>query len=188
MNVVHPTLQSRVLFSPQFHHCASKRFCCSLIIACPLRRVREHLAIKIPNQALPIRICHCPHCPNDNPESATLPHGTRVRGEGTLEVDLARARERGSQGGECCAAVRLCPGGRRQRSIRRGERWVGISAGERELDPAREEGERRSGGRGEGDEGQEGFAVDLDHAPAPAGRFYSYVSRLAVPARSAGYC
>ena len=106
MNVVHPTLQSRISFSPQFHHSVSKRFCCSLIIACPLRRVREHLAIKIPNQALPIRICHCPHCPNDNPESATLPHGTRVRGEGTLEVDLARARERGSQGGECCAAVR----------------------------------------------------------------------------------
>jgi hypothetical protein len=99
-----------------------------------LRHVREHLTIKIPNQALPIRICHRPHCPNDTPESATLPHGTPSRGERTLGVDLARTRERGSQGGECCTAVRHCPGGWRQRSIQRGERRAGIGAGESEFD------------------------------------------------------
>src|SRR5229473_3915734 len=75
MNIVHPTLQSRISFSPQFHHSVSKRFCCSLIIAFPLRRVREHRSVKIPSQALPIRICHRPHCPNDTPESAEL-HGS----------------------------------------------------------------------------------------------------------------
>src|SRR6266851_3837041 len=78
MNVVYPTLQSRVSFSPQFHHSISKRFCCSLIIAFPLRRVREHRAVKIPSQALPIRICHRPHCPNDTPESAELHSSSKV--------------------------------------------------------------------------------------------------------------
>src|SRR6266851_3517401 len=78
MNIVHPTLQSRVSFSPQFHHSVSKRSCRSLIIEFPLRRVREHRGVKIPSQALPIRICHCPHCPNDTPESTELHSSSKM--------------------------------------------------------------------------------------------------------------
>ena len=93
----------------------------------------------------------------------------RVRGEGALEVDLARARELGSQGGERCAAVGLCPGrGRGRGAFDEEGEGAGIGAGERELDPAWGESEGCGGGWGERDEGPEGFAVDCDRAPAPA--------------------
>src|SRR6266851_4504083 len=78
MNVVHPTLQSRLSFSPQFHHSVSKRFCRSLIMACPLRRVREHRAVKITSQVPPIYIRHCPHRPDHTMESAELHSSSKM--------------------------------------------------------------------------------------------------------------